>query len=277
MEAEGRNQLRTKTPPSRQTSNDDLDEFQTYQRFRLKLVSMFGSMAAGLYEFGADPQTGRISQKDFVRVCVKLELMNDREATSLFQHFTNADPWADQGCDFATFKDFSIDEEEWNFVVASKQQARSAKSNSIPFSSAPSGISTGLYHRPMCVQVLEGRESPKSGPSKRIPPWREPQKPWAPSMLAGTGMASIEAKTVLCFRPNGQTMVTKGKTPLDRPRVSTHEDTHSRSCEWRSQAWRCPTRRDEMEPLVSAKQVAEWWPYRSPAPAPKAKLRKPKL
>ena len=24
-------------------------------------------------------------------------------------------------------------------------------------------------------------------------------------------------------------------------------------------------------------QVAEWWPYRSPAPAPKAKLRKPKL
>ena len=63
-------------------------------RFRLKVVSMFGSMASGLYEFGADPETGRpgvgsarapgarISQRDFVRVCARqLDMMSEREAT----------------------------------------------------------------------------------------------------------------------------------------------------------------------------------------------------
>ena len=60
-------------------------------RFRLKVVSMFGSMASGLYEFGADPSTGRtgirscrrcfwrISQRDFVRVCARLDMMSERE------------------------------------------------------------------------------------------------------------------------------------------------------------------------------------------------------
>ena len=298
------------TPVSRQASAEtsDLDIFQSYQRFRLKVVSMFGSMASGLYELGADPETGRISQDDFVKVCAeKLEMMSEREALSLFQHFTNADPFSEDE-PVATFKDLSIDEEEWKYVVASKQQVKANNSSAIPFSSAPSGSSAGLYHRQINVnQVSEQRsaahqseevpETPGTttssgfGPrdtsryrtsprvtgmstrsSKRTPPWRQPQKPWAPSMMAGKGLTSIEAKTVLVFRPRGGDMSTKGRSSLDGPWVKDRF-LHHRKGEWRTEAWRCPTSREEMQPTVCAKQVLDWWPYLSPRPSPKVKLR----
>lgn len=291
-----------RTPSSRQTSHgdsSDLDDFQNYQRFRLKVVSMFGSMASGLFEFGADPETGRISQKDFVRVCVKLEMMNEREAQSLYQHFTNADPWDEEEV-VATFKDFSIDEDEWRYVVASKQEAQMSNSTAIPFSSAPSGISTGLYHRPVNVnQVSEQqRDVPQEGTprsqgtprslafrrtrttrtagssSKRSsPPWRQPQKPWAPSIMAGMGLTSLEAKTVLVFRPRGGSISTKGRSSLDGPWVRQGQE-HTRKSEMRTEAWKCPTSREEMQPAVCAKQVLDWWPYSSPAPLPKVKLKR---
>eukprot|EP00435_Cladocopium_sp_Y103_P046364 s146_g13.t1 len=154
-----------RTPVSRQASSADadLDIFQSYSRFRLKVVSMFGSMASGLYELGADPETGRISQEDFVQVCANtLEMMSEREALSLFRHFTNADPFGAEDEAFATFKDLGIDEEEWKYVVAAKQQAKTT-STSIPFSSVPSGSSAGLYHRPINVnQVSEQRQAQSS-------------------------------------------------------------------------------------------------------------------
>ncbi|OLP91820.1 hypothetical protein AK812_SmicGene26425 [Symbiodinium microadriaticum] len=220
---------RNKTPPSRASSSDSntLDEFQIYQRFRLKVVSTFGSMAAGLFEFGADPETGRISRRAFVQICSsKLEMMSEKEATLLFLHFTNADPWSGSVNDYATYKDLSITDEEWAYVVASKQEAKSANSTAIPFSSAPSGVSTGLYHRSISVnQVSEQRTAREastpmsqgnsaasatsqarltklSSSSKRSVPWRQQQKPWAPSVMAGMDLpVAMEAKTALCFRP----------------------------------------------------------------------------
>lgn len=283
-----------RTPVSRQASSaDDLDIFQSYSRFRLKVVSMFGSMASGLYELGADPQTGRISQEDFVRVCADtLEMMSEREALSLFRHFTNADPFGAEDEAFATFKDLSIDEEEWKYVVATKQQAKT-NSTAIPFSSVPSGSSAGLYHRPINVnQVSEQREqrqalssedgtprSPvrRSGTARSfkrsLPPWRQPQKPYAPSMMAGQGIASIEAKTVLVFRPRGGEFWTTGRSTLDGPWIKDRFITQ-RKPEWRTEAWRCPTSREEMQPQVCAKQVLDWWPYLSPRPAPKVRLKR---
>jgi len=279
---------------SRQASSaDDLDIFQSYSRFRLKVVSMFGSMASGLYELGADPQTGRISQEDFVRVCADtLEMMSEREALSLFRHFTNADPFGAEDEAFATFKDLSIDEEEWKYVVATKQQAKT-NSTAIPFSSVPSGSSAGLYHRPINVnQVSEQREQRQAlssedgtlrSPVRRggtarsfkrsLPPWRQPQKPYAPSMMAGQGIASIEAKTVLVFRPRGGEFWTTGRSTLDGPWIKDRFITQ-RKPEWRTEAWRCPTSREEMQPQVCAKQVLDWWPYLSPRPAPKVRLKR---
>lgn len=293
---------RNKTLPSRASSSDSntLDEFQIYQRFRLKVVSTFGSMAAGLFEFGADPETGRISRRAFVQICSsKLEMMSEKEATLLFLHFTNADPWSGSVNDYATYKDLSITDEEWAYVVASKQEAKSANSTAIPFSSAPSGVSTGLYHRSISVnQVSEQRTAREastpmsqgnsaasatsqarltklSSSSKRSVPWRQQQKPWAPSVMAGMDLpVAMEAKTALCFRPRGQTFTTKGTSSLGQPWVSNHNDTHSRKGEWRAQAWRCPTSRQEMEPIVCAKQVADWWPYNSPPPPPRFKFKR---
>ncbi|CAE7569932.1 unnamed protein product [Symbiodinium sp. CCMP2456] len=293
---------RNKTPPSRASSSDSntLDEFQIYQRFRLKVVSTFGSMAAGLFEFGADPETGRISRRAFVQICAsKLEMMSEKEATLLFLHFTNADPWSGSVNDYATYKDLSITDEEWAYVVASKQEAKSANSTAIPFSSAPSGVSTGLYHRSISVnQVSEQRTAREtstpmsqgnsaasatsqarltklSSSSKRSVPWRQQQKPWAPSVMAGMDLpVAMEAKTALCFRPRGQTFTTNGKSSLGQPWMSNHNDTHSRRGEWRAQAWRCPTSRQEMQPIVCAKQVADWWPYNSPPPPPRFKFKR---
>ncbi|CAE7241712.1 unnamed protein product [Symbiodinium pilosum] len=69
--------------------------------------------------------------------------------------------------------------------------------------------------------------------SKRSVPWRQQQKPWAPSVMAGIDLpVAMEAKTALCFRPRGETFSTKGKSALDQPWISNHADTHTRRGVW---------------------------------------------
>eukprot|EP00435_Cladocopium_sp_Y103_P047419 s146_g13.t3 len=106
-----------------------------------------------------------------------------------------------------------------------------------------------------------------------LPPWRQPQKPYAPSMMAGQGFASLEAKTVLVFRPRGGEFCTTGRSTLDGPWIKDRFITQ-RKPEWRTEAWRCPTSREEMQPQVCAKQVLDWWPYLSPRPALKVRLKR---
>eukprot|EP00928_Gymnodinium_smaydae_P015214 TRINITY_DN15582_c0_g1_i4.p1 TRINITY_DN15582_c0_g1~~TRINITY_DN15582_c0_g1_i4.p1 ORF type:complete len:202 (+),score=38.58 TRINITY_DN15582_c0_g1_i4:48-608(+) len=51
-----------------------IDEFQMFNALRLQMVERFGSVASALYEFGADPETGRLSSLAqgflFVRFCL---------------------------------------------------------------------------------------------------------------------------------------------------------------------------------------------------------------
>ncbi|CAE8701699.1 unnamed protein product, partial [Polarella glacialis] len=220
------------TPTEVYVPMDDIDEFQLYQRFRLKMVSTFGSIASALFEFGADHETGRISQQQFVHVaCGQLQLLRAQEANSLFTHFTNADP-LDQGVGgTASYRDFSISDEEWGFTVQRKKEAQQNKSTATPFSNVPGGGSAGIFHRNITIhssrdaseQSLKGKRqdtprseggltggeslaesrrtlSPGQSSSKRNYPWRQKQKPWAPSVFAGSGVIA-EANNVTRFRP----------------------------------------------------------------------------
>lgn len=287
-----------------ESETNDLDEFQMYQRFRLKMVSIFGSLASALYEFGADEETGRISQEHFVETCCdKLEVLSEKEANKLFVHFTNADPLDNGVGGYATFHHFSISDQEWNDVVARKKQAASGGRLSMPFSSAASGGSAGIYHRAINVKTaqtprgsrgsslkqsndrlpvtprsagasasgfvsIQEAGSRRTTPSKRIYPWRQPQKPWAPSVLAGQNMIA-EAKTATRFRPCEQTFKTSMK--VERTDAPPLRESCVRKGDVGYAAALCPPRREEMKPRVCPKQVMEWWPYKN-APTPRSKL-----
>lgn len=131
------------------------------------MVKMFGSIASALYEFGADPETGKISRKNFENVLVnQLKLFAAEEANILFSHITDADPSECGLGGVATFKDFSITEDEWRRVVAAKValERQDKKCKHTPFTSGPSGGSLGIYHRPINLTNVGQRPSPEKSP-----------------------------------------------------------------------------------------------------------------
>lgn len=292
--------------PTALEAMDDIDEFQMYQRFRLRMVSTFGSVASALYEFGADPNSGRISREQFEDVCAnKLCILTPREANVLFTHFTNADPINHGVGGFATHRDFAISDEEWRFTVLGRQGQQGKRFSALPFSSGPSGTSAGIYHRQIRMdnadalargsisnsKLTESLSTPRGGgssssglgtgnrfrttdglgkSSKRIYPWRQPQQPWVPSAFAGQNFLA-EVKLTSRFRPCEQTFKTAGHFSLDEP-STFRADPCMRKGEGALQAFSCPTRRAEMQPALCAKQVQDWWPYSGSPPKPKLHL-----
>lgn len=145
-------------------STGGINEFAMYQRFRLQMVKMFGSIASALYEFGADQETGKISRKAFTDVLSnQLKLFSDEEANVLFSHATNADPMEQGVGGHATFRDFSISEDEWRTLVAGKKD--SAKQ--APFTSGPSGASLGIFHRPLHLTNVMNRPASSQAPKSK--------------------------------------------------------------------------------------------------------------
>lgn len=320
----------------------EINEYTMYQRFRLKMVKMFGSMPSALYEFGMDAETGQISRAAFEEVVSShLGLLSPTEASLLFGHVTNADPMEMGLGGFASYKDFSITEEEWRRLVGHKEQ------QSGQFQSGPRGGSMGIYHRKIKIgNIRENKDggvdaetgTPNSSPmrttgmsllaeeaeeaapssgnkegsddrcnvdvdvttpagKKRLKclssrksrlerdkdgrfPWRQKQKPWAPSLFAGPPMERVP-DLLGRGRPNEQTFATglspKAAKALDRPRYgllgpSTRnqfscygtEAPPLRGAPARTElplAATCPTRRCEMEPALCASQPDRWWPY----------------
>eukprot|EP00930_Biecheleria_cincta_P060022 TRINITY_DN4571_c0_g2_i1.p1 TRINITY_DN4571_c0_g2~~TRINITY_DN4571_c0_g2_i1.p1 ORF type:complete len:351 (+),score=53.48 TRINITY_DN4571_c0_g2_i1:46-1098(+) len=313
---------RTSTPLGKTSSvvlqdevvDRDFADFQMHKRFRLEMVSKFGSMSSALYEFGADRETGRITQQQFVDVCCfRLGILTERDANDLFWHFANVDNAA---AGFATYRDFNISDEEWKFLVRSKKDEGAA----MPFSSTPSGSSAGKFHRPMGIHTAgeqplnaaprmsfmdSGRASfrsvtttprsqgaitgsskifgtsimestPGSRPRRRVYPWQLPQKPWIGSVFAGQGILEECSKTK--FRPYRfaeQTFKTSGKV-TDPIGLPMHQVTHDRKGDVGFLAATSPPRRKEMEPTVCETQTSDWWPWQSATPRPKLKSKLPR-
>jgi len=246
------------TPTPRSTTFERT-EHQIYQRLRLKLVKLFGSMAAALYEMGADPETGGITREQFEETtCGRLGLLTTSDASFLFSHLTYMDVLVGGSGNVATFKDFSISEEEWRQVVSAKTD--SGGTSSLPFQSGPSGGSMGLYHRSIRISTVneESRPGaasqgatmtasrppsasagsrPPSAPGRRgggsgaatareartqPAPWQQRQKPWAASSLAGDGPPSEAVVGLARGRPYEQTMrmAREGERFLDQPKYS---------------------------------------------------------
>lgn len=168
----------------------EMTEHQTYQRLRLRLVKLFGSLAAALYEMGADPDTGKLGRKQFEDItCGRLGLLTASEASLLFSHITYMDVVLGTGSgNVATFKDFSVTEEEWRQVVSSKTNIGGA--SCMPFMSGPSGGSMGMYHRPIRISTVNG-ESGSCTASQATPI----NAAWPSSASAGSGAT---------FAPSGQ-------------------------------------------------------------------------
>jgi hypothetical protein len=309
-----------------------IDEFALYQRFRLHMVKMFGSLASALFELGADPEEG-ISRDAFAEVLSgRLQLFSRAEANSLFSHATNADIMENGVGGVATYRDFSISEDEWRSLVSAKQDTSKQRS-AMPFQSGPTGVSLGIYHRNVTLNQVcgeprsSGKGSPKGSPTatqdldaapamaggspkaphtpkkmaqhsrplrrallktgERVWPWRLPQKPWAPSMMAGEGFleqASVELPKAAAQRsrtsertfkttPRGQRYKEPTYSVMEqssRPEVSVHEAAGHPVAT-------IPSNRSEMEPRACVRQVAVWWPYQRPAPPPKLRSALPPL
>mmetsp|Transcript_117625 Transcript_117625/g.365617 ORF Transcript_117625/g.365617 Transcript_117625/m.365617 type:complete len:360 (+) Transcript_117625:402-1481(+) len=141
----------------------DINEFQMYQRFRLKMVKTFGSLTSALFEFGADPNTGEISRSNFEEVCSnRLGILSPTEARVLFSHVTNADPLEAVADSTATHRHFGISDEEWQLVAAAKQRERDGTARTTPFASGPAGSSLGMFHRPIHVASVGEHTSPRA-------------------------------------------------------------------------------------------------------------------
>merc|ERR1719215_759340 len=102
-----------------------------------------------------------------------------------------------------SYRDFGISDEEWQLTAKLKH------SQALPFSSGPSGGSMGIYHRPLSLRTVTSARAdkkmaglssssgshPDAGHRRacssdrprrgKVPPWRERQKPWTPSIFAG--------------------------------------------------------------------------------------------
>jgi len=198
---------------------NDLTDFQLYQRFRLEMVQRFGSLACALFEFGADPETGRLGRAVFVdAVSSCMGFFTELEANQVFGHITNSDPGLTARGGHMTHRDVGISDEEWH--AAAKQKL--CKDKSAPFASGPSGMSMGVFHRPITIGIAissrpkdsagDGVQSPgacgsdsspmrataesfaranhlahhsaKSGRRRHFS-WRRRHRPWAPSIFAG--------------------------------------------------------------------------------------------
>lgn len=224
----------------------EVNEHQVYQRLRLKLVQLFGSLAAALYELGADSETGRITRKDFLEVCsLRLNLLTPTEANLLFSHITSRDIMNGGSGSSATFRDFQISEEDWRNVVLAKEKVTGV---AMPFQSGPGGSSMGLYHRrihietvseesPRGARATERQPSPRPGgdsagsgagaePQAAPPrpgmgatgrnsglatsgeprPWRRRQSPWIDSTLRGDGPPLRPEELMARGRPGEQTL-----------------------------------------------------------------------
>jgi len=305
-----------------------IDEFAMYQRFRLHMVKMFGSLASALFELGAEPDTGTLARQDFVEVlCATLHLFSRSEANSLFSHATNADVMDGDVGGVATSRDFGINEDEWRTVVSAKQQSGSERRAAMPFQSGPSGASMGIFHRNVTLeQVLRPNGSTKGispnsskgfatdpptrattatsgggrpqapvrtpprqqrplrrillGSGQRVWPWQLPQKPYAPSVMAGQAFleqARNELPKAAARRSRAceftfSSIIQGSLFARSRHSELGHIDRSS-ECKLDEAAGHLlasvPCRRSEMEPKACIKQVSAWWAYESPAPPPK--------
>lgn len=169
-------QVRAHTPESSSASTGaathihgtvgGIDEFAMYQRFRLHMVQIFGSLAAALFELGADPEAGKISRDDFVQVLAdRMHLYSHAEANTLFSHATNADVMDHDQGGFATFRDFGISENEWRMTVSAKLSQQTGENKEMPFQSGPKGSSMGIFHRNITLNEVLGEDS--SRPSSK--------------------------------------------------------------------------------------------------------------
>jgi hypothetical protein len=265
-----------------------LTEFQLYQRFRLKMVQTFGSLGSALYEFGADPKTGRLSREDFEEVCTnRLGIFTLVEAKLVFSHVTNAVVLDVGEGGFCSPHDFGISDAEWKVLVEQKSVP------AMPFTSTPSGTSMCVYHRAIHVQEA-GPSSPSnasaSGEAKdtaggghgkghqqkghmtsrasRTKALRQPQKPWTQSIYAGPQEETKSFTTFIRRSKPGVKgaetafrTVDRGAALIERPRHSQLGDAPRTGLDSGYVAPTCPTARREMEPKFCAKQVDTWWPY----------------
>eukprot|EP00928_Gymnodinium_smaydae_P015212 TRINITY_DN15582_c0_g1_i1.p1 TRINITY_DN15582_c0_g1~~TRINITY_DN15582_c0_g1_i1.p1 ORF type:complete len:368 (+),score=45.54 TRINITY_DN15582_c0_g1_i1:48-1106(+) len=226
-----------------------IDEFQMFNALRLQMVERFGSVASALYEFGADPETGRLSRASFIEVCASsLSLYSAPDAARLFMTITGADP-----SDTASLRHFNISEDEWRFIVKRKQQAALGKSPA-PFQSTPSGASAGIFHRSVTINQMFDRESNENGsmfPSKphsphkarmrprrsasgrRIWPWQLPQQPWTPSVYYTT-VSSRNERAEPAFSSVEKAGTQGDSAKAERPKQTARDEKASRYMIWTS-------------------------------------------
>jgi len=184
-----------------------IDEFAMYQRFRLNMVKLFGSLSSAIFELGADPETG-ISRIDFVDVlCDKLQLFSRSDANSLFSHATNADVMDNGLGGVATFRDFGICEDEWRAVVSAKQET-TVRKKAMPFQNGPGGVSMGIYHRTVKLEDVVG---PQRSGSKGSQDLGNDQNFAATAPQAGTSAKKATRKRPLHSRPLRKEKLSNGQ------------------------------------------------------------------
>lgn len=247
-------------PRSRSFAGREGSAFQLYRRFRLEMAQTFRGIASALYEFGADPTTGELSQTDFERVCTeRLNLMSEEEAHLLFLHITNRDGGVGGSC---TYRDFSVTDKEWERVVAQKQAQGGRSLNAL----AP---------RSPKRQFSMMRPSQKGAK----PPWRQKQMPWEPSIHNQSTFVEAEAaskaKVALWEasrgRPAESTFRTKAEPEAYRCAelgATCRTQDRGRLTDPGLRETSCPPRRHEMfQGVAIATQADGWWPFSSPRAA----------
>lgn len=171
----------------------DINEHQLYKRFRLSMVQLFGSIASALYEFGCDPEAGRLSRLAFENVCnARLGLMSATEANVLFSHITDACPMEKGVGGHISYRDFGIADQDWRLLCLRKRQAEENRGQGyVPFQSDSRGNSMGSYHRNFKIATSHGDSFAMGGGVRCSPKGSPPsQQPWESMRSSSVGSAA---------------------------------------------------------------------------------------
>lgn len=252
-----------------------INDYHLYRKFRLHMVEAFGSLAASFYELereararlpqGLGSPRGEISRRDFDMVInQKMHLFDTDETESLFMFLINADiNETSEGCK-ATFKHFGVSEVEWAAICKQKELEGQGQQSGM-FASTQSGVSTGIYLRPMRVESASRRKGPAKVQER---PWQQSQKKWEPATLAGQG-PPLKCEDVVAVNRGRRVEFTVSIAPSDKgirqPKQHVLGKPLRKKCSV-DEAFNgisgCPTRRSEMVPQTSALSIP-WWPYKS--------------
>lgn len=230
---------------------------------------------------------------------VGLKVCGRREASLLVDHLFWRRRESRSEESLLSIAHFDVAQEEWLLVLVWKELRSNREGSCVPYADRAGGnlgsgrlpsktrpksarqasrpsTSSGTRSRPCSSRPYSAANRPASAMSRSSPeggkkfPWLAEQRPWSPSVFAGSG-ATVDIAACLRDSPHELPIGEKAfkfplrTTLLDQPRVAQLGSTsreHAVEDRWLDLTKECcPPSRGEMKPYLGRPRLRAWWPH----------------